>query len=203
MSTPKKKMGRPKSFERETAVASALENYWRDGLHALSVNEICSRTKISKPALYREFGGEDGLIDAVLALYHDTAIRPLMQAFSASASFDQFAEVLISAVTTERAAERGCLFVKVRDSPYWLGERTKARVENVLAEVRAGYEEVFIRARARGEVRSDVAPSDAAMYLDALVTTLFRQSAAGDHTEVVRRHGRLALDGLLPSREPR
>ena len=46
-----------------------MRHYWRDGVHAF--NEVCRRVSVSKPSIYREFGGEDGLVEAVLIYYRD------------------------------------------------------------------------------------------------------------------------------------
>ena len=58
-------VGRPKTLDKSHALATALEGYWREGVYGMSVNEVCRRAGISKPGLYREFGGEDGLLTAV------------------------------------------------------------------------------------------------------------------------------------------
>ena len=70
-------VGRPRTLDRNHALAIALEGYWREGLYGMSVNEVCRRADISKPGLYREFGGEDGLLTAVLQLYRDTVLQKL------------------------------------------------------------------------------------------------------------------------------
>ena len=45
-----------------------MDSYWRDGVENVSLNELCRRAEVSKPGVYREFGGEEGLLDAVLEL---------------------------------------------------------------------------------------------------------------------------------------
>ena len=58
--------GRPKTFDRDRTLDVAMESYWREGPGGISLNEVCRRAQVSKPGLYREFGNEDGLLDAVL-----------------------------------------------------------------------------------------------------------------------------------------
>ena len=62
--------GRPKTFDRAHTLEVAVDSYWRDGIDAVSVNEICRRAGVAKPGVYREFGDEDDLMDAVLTEYH-------------------------------------------------------------------------------------------------------------------------------------
>ncbi|MFT6397207.1 MAG: AcrR family transcriptional regulator, partial [Bradymonadia bacterium] len=73
--TPKKRgRGRSKTFDRERTLNVAMDNYWRDGVDGVSLNETCRRAGISKPGLYREFGGEDQFTSAVLARYCETVL---------------------------------------------------------------------------------------------------------------------------------
>ena len=63
------KKGRPKTFNKDQANKIAMENYWKEGMGNISLNEICRRIGESKPSIYREYGGEDGLQLAALELY--------------------------------------------------------------------------------------------------------------------------------------
>ena len=191
----KRKRGRPRTFEREQILALAMENYWQEGLHALSINEVCRRTSLSKPLLYREFGGEDGLLDAVLERYRENAIAPQISLLASDRSFAETIEVMIEFIAN---ASRGCLLVKMRGAPERLGPLTKARVNAIIGDLREAYEAMFVRARGRGEVRSDITPQLAGRYLDTQVTTALRQIAAGDDPDEVRAQARLALAALLP-----
>ncbi|MBT5864543.1 MAG: helix-turn-helix transcriptional regulator, partial [Ilumatobacter sp.] len=53
-----------------------MDAYWREGPDAVSLNEICRRAGVSKPGLYRAFGGEDKLLDAALEHYADVVLAP-------------------------------------------------------------------------------------------------------------------------------
>ena len=68
--------GRPKTFDRDHVIAVAMDCYWREGTDAIPLNELCRRADVAKPGIYREFGGEDGLTDAVLERYAGTVLAP-------------------------------------------------------------------------------------------------------------------------------
>jgi len=87
---PGRPRGRPKSLDRDTAIDAAMHAYWR-GVEHPSLNEVARRVGISKPALYREFGGEDGLLAAGLERYRAEVIVPTLATLS---SDGPFAEVL-------------------------------------------------------------------------------------------------------------
>lgn len=68
-STGTRRRGRPKTFDRDPMIDVAMECYWREGTDGVSLNELYRRADVSKPGVYREFGGEDGLMAAVLEHY--------------------------------------------------------------------------------------------------------------------------------------
>lgn len=194
----KRKRGRPRTLVREAAVALAMDNYWREGLHALSVNEVCRRTNLSKPALYREFGGEDGLQEAALVHYVAAVIAPMGEAVAAGTTFTEAIEILLDQVTNCEGRPQGCLLVKMRGAPETLGPQSTARVAEFVQNILTSYAGLFLRAQEQGEVRDDLHPDQAARYMDTQITTVQNQLAAGHSPEEVRPLARLAFSALLP-----
>ena len=64
----------------EDLLQVAVAAYWHEGPE-VSVNAICQRAGVSKPSLYREFGGEDGLTLAALESYASMVQSQLLAAF--------------------------------------------------------------------------------------------------------------------------
>lgn len=189
--------GRPKTFDRARVIDVALHSYWAEGVDGLSLNEICRRTGASKPGLYREFGGEDGLMDAVLAQYAAAVLEPAFELIGSERPFDQVLSAMVAFMTdAARAAPAGCLLVKMRGSPARLGPTTRARVDRLRARAIAGYAAWVERAKARAEIPADVPTDVAAAFLDTQLTTLLMQMAAGEDPESVRAQARLAFAGL-------
>src|SRR6056297_1647577 len=118
-STAKASRGRPKTLNRDHVVDVAMHAYWKEGLDVMSLNEICRRCEISKPGLYREFGNEDGLMQAVILAYQERVLARVLEILSTEASFRATLDNLLSFVTTvndNQKAPRGCLLVKMRES---------------------------------------------------------------------------------------
>ena len=123
-----KKRGRPRTLNREQVVNIAMETYWREEIFSVSVNEICRRAEISKPGLYREFGGEDGLMIEVLQSYEKHIIDSIIDLISAEKPFFDVMNQLLEALTHESSHPLGCLLVKMRFSSQRLGEGTRVKV---------------------------------------------------------------------------
>ena len=69
--------GRPKTLDRDHVLDVAMDSYWKEDIGSLSLNEICRRSGVSKPGLYREFTNEDGLMKAVLIRYEEQVLSPV------------------------------------------------------------------------------------------------------------------------------
>lgn len=193
----KKKRGRPRTMERERAVMLAMENYWREGMQSLSVNEICRRTQLSKPSLYREFGGEDGLHNAALECYERVVLLPMAAEMSTQTSFADGMKAMIHMLTAPRELPMGCLLVKMRGAQETLGPLTRERVSKMVEGLQQGYQRMFLLGRDRGEVRQDVSPELAARYMDTQVTTILHQTGAGENSEEIQAQASLAFSALL------
>jgi len=196
MSTPKKR-GRPRTFKRDHTVALAMDNYWKEGLHSMSVNEICRRIRISKPSLYREFGDEDGLRNAALAHYAEQVIAPMAGLVDPEHSFVDNTERILNNITAPDRQHPGCLFVKMRGAHAKLGPQTLARIDAMVAMVESGYGRMVARAKARGEVRDDIDDAFAARYVDTQMSLVLQRVADGADAAEARAIGRLALKALL------
>lgn len=195
----KRARGRPRTIDRERTVEMAMVTYWREGLGATSLNEMCRLVGISKPGLYREFGGEDGLMDAALQYYRELTIVPLLASFAADQPAARALERAIVALSAERATPAGCLFTKMRLAPAQLGPQSAARVHALVQQRREGFAAWFQRALDRGEANQELSPEFAAHFLDTQLTTVLVQRATGESPELVQAQARLALRGLVPS----
>ena len=109
------KKGRPKTFNKDQANKIAMENYWKEGMGNISLNEICRRIGESKPSIYREYGGEDGLQLAALELYFNERVKPVGQHIFGSENFIESLESVFNFLINyhfEDAAGSSCMFTQ-------------------------------------------------------------------------------------------
>ena len=123
-SSAKKSRGRPTTAKKHEAALLAMEIYWQEGIHKYPLNEICRRSKTSKPALYREFKSEDGLMAAALSHYRELVIAPMLSLRYLSLPFDKVFYQAIETLTSERDRPAGCLFTHMRLAKPFLGTLT-------------------------------------------------------------------------------
>ena len=195
----KRSRGRPRSVERQPAVSLAMQTYWRDGLSAHSLNEVCRLIGLSKPSVYRTFGGEDGLMEAALDHYRDLAIVPLLGVLAADEPFEQILNKSLDWLISDHGTPAGCLFTRMRLSTSRLGPSTAARVRAIEQERRDAFAASYRRALARGEVDRSITPDFAAYFIDTQLNGALVRRSVGDAPDLVKAQTRLAFRALLPA----
>jgi AcrR family transcriptional regulator len=61
--------GRPRAFDRETALAAAMHLFWRKGYSATSISDLTAAMGIGSPSLYAAFGSKEALYAEALRHY--------------------------------------------------------------------------------------------------------------------------------------
>lgn len=180
--------GRPKTINRDHILNVAMQAYWQKGIYDVSINEICKKAKISKPGLYREFGNEDGLMKAVLIKYNEKVSAPLRQALTANMTFRQILDNIVSTLASansDKDAPRGCLKVKMSESPTHMGETTRQQIKLMQQQTLVAYENLVIRSKSRGEFSIDMSVQFAAIYIDAQISNALSRLARGEQSNTV------------------
>lgn len=61
--------GRPRTFDRDQALARAMEVFWAKGFEGASMTDLTSAMGIASPSLYAAFGSKEALFREAVALY--------------------------------------------------------------------------------------------------------------------------------------
>lgn len=195
--TPAPSAGRPRTFNRDRVIAVAVESYWTDGIEGVSLNEICRRAGVSKPGLYREFGGEDGLVDAALKHYAATVLEPNFGQLADDLAFaDVLGAMIELMVDVDRSGPVGCLLANMRQVPDRLGPAASAQVARLREQARSFYAALVERAKKAGEVPLTISTDVAAALIDLQLTNLLVQVALGEDPDLLKAQAKLSFVGL-------
>ncbi|WP_172382120.1 TetR family transcriptional regulator [Streptomyces sp. MNP-20] len=74
--------GRPRGFDRETALRRAMEVFWEHGYEATSMTDLTSAMGIASPSLYAAFGSKERLFQEAVTLYSTTEGSAMTRAFA-------------------------------------------------------------------------------------------------------------------------
>jgi TetR/AcrR family transcriptional regulator, copper-responsive repressor len=113
--TKQRKRGRPRKSSNIEIIESAMAIYWRDGLAGRSLNEMCRKLEIAKPGIYREFGGEEGLIAETLTLYGRSVGEIFSKITNSQKAFhSQLSDFVDKVFELHEGHPHGCLLMQAR-----------------------------------------------------------------------------------------
>ncbi|MBF3216447.1 TetR/AcrR family transcriptional regulator, partial [Pseudomonas aeruginosa] len=106
--------GRPRAFDRDTALQRAMDVFWVRGYEGASLAALTEAMEIRPPSLYAAFGSKEGLFREALAHYlgqHGRYRRDVLD--GAPSAREGVAELLRETVARFCSDEfpRGCLVV--------------------------------------------------------------------------------------------
>lgn len=189
----KSRRGRPRKMTSEAMLDVAMKAYWTDDPVDVSVNAICQQAGVSKPSLYRCFGSEDGLTCAALDRYAEQILSDVFAILQSGMAMQETLNALMDFVIADPRMETGCLFYKMRTGKHRLGPITRARVDEINAAAKAGFE-AFLRARREaGEWNGKLSVKDGGIYLSEQIALAFTQRASGVDPNQIRKLLHLAL----------
>lgn len=158
-------MGRPRSFDEDTALDAALDLFWSKGYEATSITDLTEAMGIQRGSLYQAFGDKKTLFLTALERYlaagraqceallaeKDSAIQGLMAWCEKSLTGCPSRKGCFAVNTTVELAPHDKDIAKVT-AKHW------AEVEEILTRV-------VKEGQSQGELRSDAAPEAVARML--------------------------------------
>jgi TetR/AcrR family transcriptional regulator, copper-responsive repressor len=141
--------GRPREFDREKALESAMRMFWSRGFEATSIGDLTRAMKINPPALYGAYGDKKSLFLEVVRLYEQGAGCFARKALTEEPTAERaIRRLLLDAVDffTDPKNPTGCLIVlgatncAIESSDIFeaLAERRRAAEGAVRARIAAG-----------------------------------------------------------------
>ena len=174
-------MARTKEFDRDAALAGALEVFWSKGYERASTDDLLKGMKIGRQSMYDTFGDKQSLFLESLRCYHKLDNKNFFDHLGDNPSPLQVIHGFL-AIFTRRSAEenaRGCMginattaFGNSQPEVTALARNTATNVETLLA----GLVEA---AKARGELSKTLNATAAGSFLYATLQGLTVRAQAG------------------------
>ena len=103
--------GRPRSFDRDAALATAVEQFWREGYEESSIATLTEAMGISPPSLYAAFGDKHRLFEEASAAYFQRTCEGLDRAAALPTAREAVMRMLedTARAHTDPATPPGCL----------------------------------------------------------------------------------------------
>ncbi len=109
---PRKARGRPRSFDRDAALAAAMEVFWRKGFEATSISDLTEAMGINPPSLYSAFGDKEHLFLEAIESYQNRRgdSCPYEAEPTARGAIERLLEYMASDLA-ESSHPRGCMMM--------------------------------------------------------------------------------------------
>jgi len=191
--SPKPRRGRPQTLDADKVLDVAMHAYWKSDPADVSINAICGMAGASKPAIYRQFGNEDGLMLAALNRYAEEVLSGIFELLKRETSLKDTLNRLILFSSQDPKMETGCVFYKMRAGKHRLGPQTLQRINEIDAVAVDTFTQYLEQCRASGKWESKQSSRSMARYLVEQIGLAFTQRAAGETPAQVQRTMSIAL----------
>ncbi|MFF9406993.1 TetR/AcrR family transcriptional regulator [Streptomyces anandii] len=189
-----RRRGRPRSFDRATALEKAVLAFWEHGYEATSVSDLTRAMGIGAPSLYAAFGDKRALFaEAVLAYderHRSFAPRALAEEPTARAAVERLLREAAAAYTAP-GHPHGCLVLHAATNC------TSPEVEELLRE-RRNADVAALRRRmeegaAAGELPAGADTGALARYVAAVIQGMSQQARDGASREELEALAEIAM----------
>jgi AcrR family transcriptional regulator len=150
---PRKPRGRPRSFDRDAALAAAMDVFWEKGFEATSISDLTEAMGINPPSLYSAFGDKEKLFLEAIETYSrrrgDSC--PYADEPTARGAIEKLL-TYVAEDLTENSHPRGCLMMMAATT----AANMSPALQKVLAQKRAASRDSLRQRIKRGIEDGDV-----------------------------------------------
>ena len=187
--------GRPKSFDRNTALEQAMLVFWDRGFEATGVDDLARAMGISTSSLYATFGGKEDLFHASLDHYQGGRGHYTNSAMDGPPARDCFRNLFeTSAIELTRSDQpRGCMLALALPtcSPEMEPLRVKMNERRGVSLHR--FVERLRKAAKEGEIDSSCDTSSLALFFLTTLQGMSIQARTGASRDKLMKVGLLAM----------
>jgi len=180
-------MGRPKLLDRSHVIKVALCQYWQHGIDSVAMADVARLSGYDRAGIYKEFGGESGLVHEVLMAYDAEYVAPRWPVLDACESPAMKMKMILEAFVYDNVLKdlsrfgvkdtslkwprppvkaRGCAYygMVIADSSASFTAKTKRKIKTVDQANRDWFAEVMRDAEKSGQLREDLSATEAATF---------------------------------------
>lgn len=166
----RKPRGRPRSFDRDAALASAMQVFWEKGFEATSVSDLCQAMGLNPPSLYSAFGDKERLFIEAVDRYLNSNREscPYVEEATARGAIEKLLTYAAHQFT-DSSHPHGCLMMMATTTAANSSEALRKLIAGKRASGRENMRARIRRGMAEGDVPAD---ADAGALTDFYFTIL-------------------------------
>lgn len=195
--TPARPRGRPRKYDRETALAAARDVFWRQGYAATSLDDLATATAMNRPSLYAAFGDKEQLYIACLGFQAGSMIAGVEAIAAAELNARKFTDTLFARaadlyLSGDKSA-RGCFMTGTALTPSYVSEEVSAFVRQTFEKIDTVIEDRFRKAKREGELEKGADPRALALLTSSTLHELSILARTGADRAALEERARLAI----------
>ena len=158
-------VGRPREFDEDAVLRSAMRAFWEKGYEATSLSDLCRCTGLHKGSLYQAFGDKHALFMRALSQYEEEQFQDVASVAFESDSPLANIRAVVGKITDRVDADCGCMVINsmVELAPH--DAEVQQFVRDSGMRRRRVMADMIGKAQAAGEIRPELDPDKLAMQL--------------------------------------
>lgn len=149
--------GRPREFDPETFLNTALQCFWHNGYQATSMADLMKASGLASASIYKLYPDKRAIYLAALQRYMDEGIARTVQRNSDMSPEAALRETLefVARLSAAPAGERGCFTIAAASELLPGDEEVKAKVSCKFKKIISELESILVRGQAQRVFRQD------------------------------------------------
>lgn len=152
-------MARPSSFDRDVALANAVNLFWAKGYHGSSMKQIEETLDMRPGSIYAAFGSKDGLYSEALAHYAEAGGRELATHMAGHTTIIEGLKAYLRTIARGcarpgAAPSRACLIVKTLLEASHTHPGLSKQARAFLEQIEHAFRTLLEDAKQRGELQA-------------------------------------------------
>lgn len=196
-----KARGRPKSYDRETALLAMRDTFWARGFAATSLDDLCASAHMNRPSLYNAFGDKAQIFREVLEHYKAYLQVRYRAAFEAKLPLIKglyhVYETALKIYMDNRDKPLGCLMMNVALTDSRLDSTVSDIINTAMTDLQAAFRRRLLRAQEAGELAEDANIEALTVLTTSLHSALTVKVRAGESYENLAQYVRDGVS-LIP-----
>lgn len=192
--------GRPRNFDRASALRRAMEVFWERGYEGTSLSDLTEAMGIERPSLYAAFGCKEALFREAVDLYNEIEGVPARRVLETAPTARQAIETMLrdyAATYTQAGKPPGCMIVLSA----LLGTPQNKDVRDHLARHRRESRQALKARIARGMAEGDVPATADTERVGGFYATLLEGLSIQARDGASRRDLETIIDGAMAAWE--
>lgn len=188
--------GRPRKFDRDRALDSAMLTFWRRGYQATSLDDLTKAMGINRPSLYGTFGDKEQLFLQALERYAEQyggrVVAVLNGEFNARSAVEAFLNAVVTQLS-DPTLPVGCLRVNSTLESNGLSETIYRTLINHQAHLESVLYERLRRGQAEGQLSTQEDVQALAWFFAGVVNGMVVRAQVHADPRTLQQMARIAL----------